>query len=432
MKESLSPKNRRAVGIAFWSFFSAALALTIGWCWLLSHRDLERASLAFILCSASFAIGCLLGFIFTIFGDEQEPFGKIRNAVIALASGIAGLGLGKASEFGQLLGGVHVLSDASGAAPQFSVLLVITYFVAGFFFMYFVRKLFLNPALMKATRMMARLQISGQVSEIATRVSTRISHSLLLGRERIQEIEELEPEEAKRLREDLLDPDVNEFLSACEADALSAEEIQPENISLAARLHYYRVLLEKEGTSSRDAQEKKAIEWTQRALMRDPINPEFQIKLGDLFGMQGREGEAVAIFERLERDDESPQFIQQWLGYFLLNIDGREKDAIKASLQFHDRFPDESSGLYNASCGYAQLYEAEILRSGLSSDPTSENRLQSLRYLQEAIRIDSDVIKNAEEDASKAGSFNSLVSDPDFIRIISNSKKQAIKDKSDA
>ena len=47
-----------------------------------------------------------------------------------------------------------------------------------------------------------------------------------------------------------------------------------------------------------------------RARQRDPTNPDFQIKLADHLGMQGLYAEAVAIVERLEREETSPQYIQ--------------------------------------------------------------------------------------------------------------------------
>jgi hypothetical protein len=207
--------------------------------------------LAFAACSAPFATGCVLGFIFTIFGDEQEPFGKIRDATIALASGLTGVGIAKAKDFGELLGRIHIFNSSSGDISQFSILLVITYFFAGFFFMYFFRKLALNPALAEAGGAIDRLKISGQVSTVATRLTGRLSQSLLLGREIIEDIGDLDPEEADTLRKDLFADDVNQFLSACEEDSRGILQMQPENVAMAARLHYYRVYFEKEDTHAR-------------------------------------------------------------------------------------------------------------------------------------------------------------------------------------
>jgi tetratricopeptide (TPR) repeat protein len=155
--------------------------------------------------------------------------------------------------------------------------------------------------------------------------------------------------------------------------------------------------------------------------MRDPTNPDFQIKLADLLGMRGRYDEAVSIIERLEREDHSPQFIEQWLGYFLLFIPGRELDAIKHSMSFHNRFPDESSGLFNASCGYAQLYTAELRQKGLKELSDSANRIESLRLLRQAISEEPDLAALAKNHSDSSDSFESLVSDPEFVRLTAGS-----------
>jgi tetratricopeptide (TPR) repeat protein len=417
MKSEPSPKLYTVWGFVFWMISFMALGVTISWSILLGAGNLERASLAFTLCSASFATGTVLGFMFTIFGDEQEPFGKIRDAMIALASGITGVGLAKASEFGGLLGRVHIFANDSDRSSSFSILLVVTYFVAGFFFMYFFRKLALNPALAEAGNAMARIKNSGDVGVVAARITEKLSQGLLLGRVVIEEVEDLEPEEAERLRKDIFASDVNQFLEACESDVRGLLYILPENVAMAARLHYYRVYFEKEGTDARDAQEMKALDWIQRALMRDPLNIEFQTKLADIFGMQGRYDEAVSIIERLERDDNSPQYIQQWLGYYLLFIDGRERDAINHSLKFHDRFPDESSGLFNAACGYAQLYTIEIRGLGVDELTASTNRIESLRLLQQGIHAESDLKALARKHTEEGDSFESLATDPDFLKL---------------
>jgi hypothetical protein len=77
----------------FWGTSILAVVLTLGWCYLLGAGNIEKTSLALTVCSASFAVGSLLGFLFTILGEELEPLGKIRDAMIALVGGIAGIGL---------------------------------------------------------------------------------------------------------------------------------------------------------------------------------------------------------------------------------------------------------------------------------------------------------------------------------------------------
>jgi tetratricopeptide (TPR) repeat protein len=406
----------------FWGASILSSILTLVWCCMLGAGNIEKTSLALAVCSSTFAVGSLIGFFFTIFGDELEPLGKIRDAMIALASGIAGIGLANAKKFAVVVGGIHILSNDLERSPSFSVLFALSYFVAGFYFMYLMRKLILNPALAKSRIAMERIQISGSAGTVAIMIGEKLPQSFLLGREFIEDDLEEGGEKAQLLRSDLFSDDVEKFLANCEEDAKTGSRIQPESVAMAARLHYYRVYLEKEDGPGRSRQQEKALEWMQRALMRDPTNPDFQIKLADIFWMQDRDDEAISIFERLERDDDAPQYIQQWLGFYLLDIDGRERDAIKHSLEFHKRFPDESSGLFNASRGYAQLYTRELREQGLSEIPTSENRLQSIVLLKQSVRLDPEFRALARKRSARSESFESLSSDVEFLEITADTK----------
>jgi hypothetical protein len=79
----------------FWFVSGILTILTVGWCLFLGYGNIERISLSLATCAAAFGIGSLIGFLFTIFGEELESFGKIRDAMIALISGVAGVSLAK-------------------------------------------------------------------------------------------------------------------------------------------------------------------------------------------------------------------------------------------------------------------------------------------------------------------------------------------------
>ena len=413
----MEPKKYSVWGVLFWILSTIGLFATVWWCHAIGAGSIERSSLAFALCAASFGAGSILGFVFTIFGDEKEPFGKIRDAIIALASGITGVGLAKANDVGALLGSVHIFATDRDQTSSFSILIVIAYVVVGFFFMYFFRKLALNPALAEAGSAMERLTVSSHVSMITTNLPNTLPASLLLGRDAIEDVEDLDQEEAERLRRDLFSEDVSRFLEECESNARKFGVMQPESVAMAARLHYYRTYFEKEDTDQRNAQERVAVDWAHRALMLDPTNPDLQIKLADLLQMQGAYDEAASLVERLERDTNSPQYIQQWLGYFLLFIPGRERDAIRHSMNYHARFPDDSSALYNAACGYAQIYATEIREKKVAQFLESENRLESLKLLAQAIADDSELAKLARKHSEPTASFDALAKDVDFLDL---------------
>jgi tetratricopeptide (TPR) repeat protein len=252
-------------------------------------------------------------------------------------------------------------------------------------------------------------------------LGNKLPQSVLLGREYIEEIVEDGGKQAEQLRTGLFSKDVDVFLAICEKDLKTGASIGMDNVAKAAVLHYYRIYFMKED-ADRDRQQEIAIEWINRALLRDPLDSTYWIKLADVFGMQERYEEAVSILQRLERDADAPQYVQQWLGYFLLFIDGRESDAISHSMEYHRRFPDEADGLFNAACGHAQLYASELRQEHQKEMPDSQNRAAALRVLEDAIRIDPGNRAVARKHTEPGDSFDTLAKDADFLRITAEPK----------
>jgi tetratricopeptide (TPR) repeat protein len=139
--------------------------------------------------------------------------------------------------------------------------------------------------------------------------------------------------------------------------------------------------------------------------------------------MQERYDETVAIFTQLVADDDSPQFTQQWLGYYLLWIEGREKEAIQHSESYFSRFPSQVDAIFNIACGYAQLYSAELRIENAKEILSSENRRLALDRLGKAIRIEVDVRRWAKSYSAEGDSFEALAKDLDFIRLTLDTDK---------
>ncbi len=397
--------------------FLAAIA-TVAWCYFLSHGNIEHFSIAFVTCCAAFAVGSLFGFLFTIFGDEIRPFGKIQNSVIAVASGIAGIGLAKINAVGAKLGEIQLFPAPSAMNSWFSAFFVVTYCLAGFYFMYLLRTLVLNPALAKARAEVNRIQLSGSAEDAAIQVAKILTPGVLLGRAYIADIVEANDKQAAELRSQLYSSAVSSFLEGCEKDLASGVEISPDSITRVALIHYYRTYFETKGSDGRKKQEQLAEAWLNRALLRDPLDLGLRIKLADIYGMQERYEEAAAILERLERDDSSPQYVQQWLGYFLLYAGGKEQEAIRHSLEYHERFPGDAAAVFNAARGYAQLYSIEARKRGATEIPNSKDRRRSLQLLRESIEIDPGARAYARKYAVPGDSFELLASDNEFKQLI--------------
>ena len=111
--------------------------------WIIaSQGSLERGVLLVGLSLASFMIGCLVGFLFTSYGEEIGTVGKVRDWLIG---GIAGLTIANATALKALLGKFAVGPNPSEFPLMASA--AIFYVGLGFFFMFFQRELILNVVL---------------------------------------------------------------------------------------------------------------------------------------------------------------------------------------------------------------------------------------------------------------------------------------------
>ena len=108
-------------------------------------KSAQAPALVVDLSVASFMVGCLAGFLFTSYGEENATVGKVRDWVVG---GLAGLPIAKVSSLKAL-----ILAFANGAGPQQYALAVgvaITFSALGFFCMFFQRELILNVLLAKS------------------------------------------------------------------------------------------------------------------------------------------------------------------------------------------------------------------------------------------------------------------------------------------
>jgi tetratricopeptide (TPR) repeat protein len=120
----------------------------------------------------------------------------------------------------------------------------------------------------------------------------------------------------------------------------------------------------------------------------DPADVLLSVRKADILYAQGQYRTASKILEDLNDNPESPQYVTEWLGLYLLFVPNRTADAIKFSKDYFTRFPGDASSPYNAARGYAELYRQECDVSGVVAIPASTNRSESLRYLSQSIALD--------------------------------------------
>lgn len=377
--------------------------------WRIEGRGLMMNLILVVgLSLSSFIIGALAGFLFTSYGEEASTVGKVRDWLIG---GLTGLTLAKAGAIKALL-----LTFAAGPGPQeFAVAAgtAITYVGIGFFFMFFQRELILNVHLARSRAERGRIDGTGQAGVITQKLLTAMPPRILTGIDDVAD-SSTDPAEADELRKLLYSDDVEEFLNQADEAIKAGSSLDWDVVSKAANLHYYRTYFEKG-----EEQEERAKEWLLRALLMNPLHADLTVKYADVLGRLESYSEAVAVLEKLFESEEAPTYVQQWLGYYLLFVPGRDDDAIRLSLDYVKRFPNTTDSLFNAACGYAQKYETELDDSDEKSLPDSENRKQALLLLKQALRRNPGYRETVRTKWTKPDeSFYSLAVDPDFLALV--------------
>lgn len=353
--------------------------LSIVWWFIAAERSLQRGILIVWLSLASFAVGALIGFLFSSYGEESS-IGKIRDWLVGV---ITALTVAKAASFKSVL-----LLFASGNAPAelaFAVGAAVFYAAAGFFFMFFQRELILNVILAQSRAERGKLEGSQEAGHVIQHFLARLPASVLAGVSDISEITEIpDKKEVQQLRDLLYSDDVQTFLKEVEDAGLSGS-LDWDTVSKTAYILYYRTYFEQDDATYR-ASVRKTLEWITRALNMNPLHVDLTIKYADMLGANKEDDAAIAVLERLALRPEAPIYVKQWLGYYLLSRPDRLDESIHLSEEYHRLFPRETDSFFNIAYAYAQKYCQELRESGQTTIPKSENRQRALSYLKSALQ----------------------------------------------
>jgi len=412
MSDPQKPKNPWTtptwIGIAVFS---------LAWWGVAAQHLLWRFVLTVAVSLASFMVGCLIGFLFTSYGEEASTVGKVRDWLIG---GLAGLTVAKAGAIKGLL-----VTFAAGAGPSEFALAVgdsVVYVALGFFFMFFQRELILNVLLAESRAARGTVEGTRQAGQVAQRLLQALPASILTG---ISDVtDKVDEKESKALREILYSADVQAFLDQAEEAAKSGATVDWDVASKVAYLQYYRAYFEKE--EDKPPQVEKAIAWVQRALTINPQHVDLAAKYADLLGMLDRDVEAAAILDKIEMTPEAPAYIEQWLGYYLLYVPNRLDDAIRYSEQYHRRFPDESDTFFNIAYAYGKKYCAAVRASGEKPGTQHEYRRLALQNLRDGLREQPDYAETVRVKWTKnEKNFGCLLHDAEFRLVVGLPKEES-------
>jgi tetratricopeptide (TPR) repeat protein len=393
--------------------------LSVGYWVLESQGSLQRAVLVVALSSSCFLVGSIAGFLISSYGEETATVGKIRDWLIG---GITGLTIASVASIKAVL-----LTFAAGPGPQEFSLTVgtsITFAGLGFFFMFFQRELILNVLLAQSRINRGKIDGTSNAGLVAQRLVTLLPPSILSGVDDIEELIQDNDSEAEEFRSQLYSDEVSKFLDEAKAAAKLGRPLDWDVVSKVAILHYYRIYFEK--GQAKESQQKKAEEWLNRTLVMNPNHADIRAKYADVLSMMERYEDAVATIEALAKSTDGPAYTLQWLGYFLLFVDGREDDAIKLSKEYAHRFPFLDHAYFNVACAYAQLHGKRLQESKTAASFEPEETIsiddyknEAIDWLRKGLTIDPEYAEEIDEDQlGLGGSFASLAKDLDFRRSL--------------
>jgi tetratricopeptide (TPR) repeat protein len=366
-------------------FFFIVAPVSFYWWQYAAHTSQIPGYLLLGVGTACFMVGCLVGFVFTSYGEETGTIGKVRDWVIG---GLAGLTVAQASQGGGFF--KNFLAKFTVDAKndnQFGLVLslAIVYSSLGFLFMFFQRELVWNPRLAKSRKERGLLDGTVQATAVIQKLLVQLPPSILTG---VQDVSDtrVSSKEAEELKNAVYNDDVNTFLKQAEEAVRNGTALGWDDVSKVAHIHYYRAYFETGDNHA--AQAQKALEWIARALALNPMHADLTMKYADMLDADKQRPATVAVLENLAARAEAPAVTFEWLGYYLRGDLDRLDDSIRCSNKFLALFPGDASARFNLSYAYFAKYCQEAQKKSSDSHKRSEYHAKALELLAAALEVD--------------------------------------------
>jgi tetratricopeptide (TPR) repeat protein len=321
---------------------------------------------------------------------------------------------------------VLLLFALTNSNADFALTLSIAMIFAGggFYFMFFGRELFINIPLAQKRAERFLIENTHEAGAITIRLNTTLPTSVLIGVADADSLLKKDPDQASALKKDLMSEDVSQFLNQSSEAMKTGRPLDWDILSKVANLQYYRsYFVDKEKCHG---QQELALLWVSRALVLNPDHVDLSVKHADLLALLRRYREAVAILEQLCSRPDCPYFVEQWLGFYLLYVPGREDSSQRCSESYLRRFPESNETLRNIASAYAQRACLEAAKSGRGLDTSSNDYKEALLKLQEVIRNNPSYLPTIQREwASKDGSYCCFSQDPGYLKLIQPSTTES-------
>lgn len=248
-------------------------------------------------------------------------------------------------------------------------------------------------------------------------LNTLLPASVLIGYADAESLLQGDPAKADELEKALCSTEVETFLKQCDEAIIIGRPLEWDVLVKVANLQYYRAYLPE--SKERPNQKEAALEWITRALVLNPDHVDLTVKRADTLVLLERFRETALVLDALYQRVDCPFYVEQWLGYYLLYISGREDDAIKCCRSYLARFPESNEALRNLASGYAQKACLAARQSGGKLDTASSAYIEAIKQLKEVIRTNPAYLpKIREKWSAQDGSFSCFESDPEYQSAI--------------
>jgi tetratricopeptide (TPR) repeat protein len=332
----------------------------------------------------AFALGTVPGFLMSSYEGESGSVGKIRDWLIG---GITGLTVAEFVNQGNFVKGCMLVLvpdrfEERDISTHYAMFIV--YSVGGFFTLFLNRELVLNKMLERSRRELKGIQqVAGQVE--ATLKEVEASRPL-------DEPGKVPPPVAPMEKRDLA-----MFATIAEEAIESGASLDRETSWRLARSYFAQ------GMYSR------ALPLLEKAMDDPEYRQQAALVLAQIHGEQTDYGKAAAVLERLTREGRPPDVVYKLLGYYLLWLPGRLRDAVRYTTTYLTSSPEDSGAVFNLACAHAQLFG----RHG-----SAEDRLKALESLRSAISMDSGWRARARELSAPGEDFELLSKTEEFRAIL--------------
>ncbi len=389
---------------------------SVAWWAFESQGNLRRFILMGGLSLAAFTVGSMIGFLFSSHSEqEKDTIAKVRDWVIG---GVTTLTITKASSIIKTINTFAMdtnAKDPGGNEYAIAFGAAVAYAGLGFLFMFFLRELYYNPRLAMSRKESADIE-SGQAEVVQKNISIKLPPNILTGGDSVSDITNAANRQAAEdLKGDLYLSQVTDFLQKMQDAADSGGDVDVDNATKAANIHYYRTYFEE---ADKAGQARRALMWIQRVLLFNPHNPDMTTKYADMLAVIHDYAGAINILQKMVTQADAPLMVRQWLGYFLLFIPGHAAEAIRYSQEFRQLVGEDTDALFNIACAYAQAFCAKPgAEPGLEDQPLDHQK--ALDFLKLALQREPDYAEKVRTNWIKPGeSFECFAQDPDFQKLV--------------